>query len=255
MTKGVQSRIRRGGALALIVLAGSACLAGGAQAATVHIGSPLTANFVPGDFSAQQVTIVQRTLPEPGVNIINPVDGHVVSYQLGPSNGTFALQVIRYTGTMARSVVTSPLTQVNTTGLSQQIPVNLPIKRGDLLGIKIQGGSDLLAGAQNGSVFSVWSPALDDGADARNPDASFADSRGVEFGFGATVRFCQVPKVIGKSPKEARRALAAADCVVGNVTKTKKTAKRKKVIGQSVAPGNALSDTAQIDLKVARKRG
>jgi PASTA domain-containing protein len=247
--------IRRGGALALIALIGSASLAGGAQAATVHIGSPLTADFVPGDFSAQQVTIVQRTLPEPGVNIINPVDGHIVSYQLGPSNGTFALQVIRYSGTMARSVVTSPLTQVNTAGLSQQIPTDLAIKRGDLIGIKIQGGSDLLAGASNGSVFSVWSPALDDGADPRDPDASFGNTKGVEFGFGATVRYCQVPKVLGKNPKEARQALTAADCTVGNVTKTKKTAKRKKVIGQSVAAGNAISDTAAIDLKVARKRG
>ena len=247
--------IRRGGALALFMLVWLASLAGGAQAATVHIGSPLTADFVPGDFSAQQVTIVQRTLPEPGVNIINPVDGHIVSYQLGPSNGTFALQVIRYSGTTARSVVTSPLTQVNTAGLSGQIPVSLPIKRGDLIGIKIQGGSDLLAGASNGSIFSVWSPALEDGTDPRDPDASFGNTKGVEFGFGATVRFCQVPKVLGKNPKEARQALAAADCTVGNVTKTKKRAKRKKVIGQSVAAGNAISDTDAIDLKIARKRG
>jgi hypothetical protein len=255
MTKRGRTVIRRARASALIALVISACLAGAAQAATVHIGSPLTADFVPGDFSAQQVTIVQRTLPEPGVNIINPVEGHVVSYQLGPSNGTFALQVVRYSGTTARSVLTSPLTPVNTTGLSAQIPTNLPIKRGDLLGIKIQGGSDLLAGTANGSVFSVWSPALEDGADPRDPDASFGSNRGVEFGFGATVRYCQVPKVLGKSPKQARQALSNADCTVGKVTKTKKTAKRKMVIGQSFAAGNSISDTAEIDLKVARKRG
>jgi hypothetical protein len=238
-------------ATAVVALIASACLATGAQAATVQIGSPLTADFVPGSFSSQQVTIVQRTLPEPGVNIVNPVDGHIVSYQLGPSNGTFALQVIHYTGTMARSVVTSPLIEVATSGISAPIPTYLPIQRGELIGIKVNGGSDLLAGAQNGSAFSVWSPALEDGGAERNPDFN---SNSVEFGVGATVRYCRVPDVLGNNPREARQTLAASDCTVGDVTKTKKRRKRKSVIFQSIAAGNAVSDTRQIDLRVARKR-
>ena len=235
-------------AVALIALA---LCAGGAQAATVQIGSPLTADFTPGGFSSQQVTIVQRTLPEPGVNLINPVDGHVVSYQLGPSNGTFALQVIHYSGTEAFSVQTSALTPVSTSGISAPIPVNLPIQRGELIGIKVNGGSDLLAGAANGAAFSVWSPALEDAAAPRNPEFSSAS---VEFGVGATVRFCHVPNVLGMNPKVARDTLTKADCRVGDVVKTKKRRKRKSVIFQSIAPDNSVSDTRQIDLKIAVKR-
>jgi hypothetical protein len=233
-----------------------AATAATAQAATVHLGSPLTASFVPGDLGNQQNTIVQLRLPEPGAIVQSPVEGHVVSYQLAASKGTFAIQVIRLEGTGARSIGTSATTAVNTTGISAPIGTNLLIRRGDLVGVTNIGPTDLIGGVENGSAYGAWTPPLVDGGDARNPFFVGAPpgEKQIEFGMGATVRYCQVPALKGLTPRVARERLASADCTVGKVTKTKKRRKKKRVVGQSVEAGKAISDTAHVNLKVTRKR-
>ena len=234
------------------VLAGAAG-ASSAQAATVRIGSPLTASFTPVGFSSQHlVTLAQLALPEKDTNLRSPVDGTVVSYQVAPSNGTFAIQVLRnLIGDRLSSVRSSPATAVNTTGISAPVSTDLGIQRGDLVGIRDFAVGDTLGGANNGATYAAWDPPLEDGAVSRVPD--FA-AQAYEIGFAATVRYCQVPAVKGLRPKAARAALAAADCRVGKVTKAKKTRKHKVVVSQSVRPGKAISDTAPIDLKVSRRQ-
>jgi hypothetical protein len=223
----------------------------GAQAATVQVGSPLTASFGPVQFSNQLVTLVQVSVPEPGVNLRSPVDGTVTSYQVAPSNGTFALQVVRFSDLKAKSVRTSASVPVGSSGISEPIATNLAIQQGDFIGVKNFGVADQLGGADNGGTYAAWGPPLEDRAAAREPD--FAAMR-FEIGIRATVRYCQVPAVKGLSPKAARSTLVGADCKVGKMTKAKKSRKRKIVLSQSVRPGTAISDTAPIDLKVSRNR-
>jgi hypothetical protein len=224
-----------------------------AQAATVHLGSPLTASFTPVGFSSQQVvTLAQLDLPEKGANIASPVDGTVVSYQVAPSNGTFSLQVLRRLREISiASVRSSPPTAVNTTGISAPIATDLGIRRGDLIGIRDSAVGDTLGGSLNGSTYAAWGPPLEDGAVSREPN--FA-AKGYEIGLDATVRYCRVPKLKGLSLKAARADLARADCKVGKVTKARKTRTRKVVVSQSERPGKAISDTAPIDLKVSRRQ-
>jgi PASTA domain len=219
----------------------------------VRVGSPLTASFEPIHFSQEQVvTLAQLDLPEKDANIRSPVDGTVVSYQVAPSSGTFAIQVLRnLTGDRVASIRSSPATPLNVAGISAPIPTSLGIRRGDLIGIRDFAVGDVLDGANNGATYAAWGPPLEDGAVSREP--SFA-AKGYEIGLGATVSYCQVPKLKGLSLKAARAALAAADCKVGKVTKAKKTRKHKVVVSQSVAPGKAVSDTAPIALKVSRRQ-
>ena len=74
-----------------------------------------------------------------------------------------------------------------------------------------------------------------------------------EIGMQATVRYCKVPKLKGKSPKGARKALTAADCKIGKLKETKKVRDRKEVVSQSLKPGTAVSDTYPIFLGLSRK--
>jgi beta-lactam-binding protein with PASTA domain len=76
---------------------------------------------------------------------------------------------------------------------------------------------------------------------------------GAEAAVNATVRYCLVPTLKGQTGKAARRALAAADCKVGTVKKTKKRRPFKQVLGQSVKPGSSVSDTTLVNFKVSKK--
>jgi hypothetical protein len=247
--------IRRGGAaLAVsVALLALAAAASSAQAATVHIGSPLTASFGPVGFSPQQVvTLAQFDLPEKDANIVSPVDGTVISYQVAPSNGTFSIQVLRNLREISyASVRSSPPTPVNVTGVSAPIPTDLGLRRGDLIGIRDFTVGDTLGGANNGATYAAWGPPLEDGAVSREPN--FA-AKAYELGLSATVRYCQVPALKGLSLRRARAALAGGDCKLGKVTKARKRSRRKVVVSQSEKAGKAVSDTAPIDLKVSRRQ-
>lgn len=245
------NRGRRGLSAALVTTVTAVlCLGvGGAQAATVQVGSPLNGTFNPTGFGGDLLTLVQKTLPEPGTNVTSPVDGTVVSYKVAAANGTFAIQIVRFTGDAGQSVASSAATPINSTGTSAAINTSLAIRAGDAVGIRNFNGSDTLGAIANGSLYAFWSPALTDGAPARTPDGIDGP---FEIGMQATVRYCQVPKLKGKSVKAARKALAAADCTVGKVKKTKKVRNKKKVLSQSVKSGTAISDTVPVNLKVSR---
>jgi hypothetical protein len=64
---------------------------------------------------------------------------------------------------------------------------------------------------------------------------------------------CKVPKLTGKSLPAAKRALVAADCALGKVTKRKGPAASKgKVVGQGKKPGTVLADGAAVTVVVGR---
>jgi hypothetical protein len=223
--------------------------AGPAQAATVTVGSPLSGTITNriGAIASTQVT---SALPAPNV-AASPVDGTVISWRF-VGGGPLIPRVIRplggglYTGAGSGAAQVGPgFNQV-----SGPLPVSLLIRKGDLFGIDVAVNSTFATHADPAAVWIGWlTPQLADGGAGRAPnDGPNAEEVMVQ----AVVRYCLVPKVKGKTPKKAKKALRAADCTVGKTRKSKKTASKKKVVKQSVKPGTSISDTEPINLKVSR---
>src|SRR4029079_17992009 len=104
------------------------------DAATVTVGSPLTAPFFSTSTCGSPCTRANTALADPGANVTSPITGTVVRYRLaGNYGGTFMLRVLRpagggqYTG-----AGTSGPTSANGTA-TIAIPTRLPIQSGDRL--------------------------------------------------------------------------------------------------------------------------
>jgi hypothetical protein len=237
-------------ARALVVATATAGIASGsAQAATVNIGSSLTGSVSSSVIVGSPVTVANSVVDPPGV-AASPTDGTVISWRFFGS-GPLTPRVIHPVG---GGLYVGAGTGASTPGagsglLSGPLTVNLPIKKGDLFGWNFAPGGSY--NAHNSATASRlgWVPALGDGGSGRASDDTDSGEGLVQ----ATVRYCLVPKVRGKTPKAAKNALRGADCTVGTVKKSKKRTKKKKVLKQSAAPGSSISDTQPVDLKVSRK--
>lgn len=241
---------RRIGCAAVTVAAGMFA-ATSAQAATVTVGSPLTASFT-GTFvgGSPPTTVVNTALPEPGATAASPVPGTIINWRviLG-SVGGLSLVVLKpaaggaYTPGLGESGV-----HTNNAGL-QTFPSGLLVKPGDLIALVLSGGPPVKeAGPAPGATISEWTSPFYYG-DSRPPDNIFNNS---ELAYNATVEYCLVPKLKGMKLGTAKKALANGGCRVGEVTKPKK-GKGKFVKSQGAAPGTALADQAVVDLKLGRK--
>ena len=239
-------------ARALVVAAATTGItAGSAQAATVNIGSSLAGSVNGSAIALSPITVVNTGVDPPGV-VASPTDGTVISWKFF-GKGPLTPRVVHPLG---GGLYVGAGTGTSTLGagdglLSGPFTVNLPIKKGDLFGWDYApGGSYNGHNTPNGSRIG-WTPPLADGGAGRAQSGGDPGEGLVQ----ATVRYCLVPKVRGKTPKAAKNALRAADCTVGKVKKSKKTAKKKKVIKQSAAAGSSISDTQPVNLTVSRKAG
>jgi hypothetical protein len=164
-----------------------AALAAPAQAATVTVGSPLTASF-PDTFTGTD-TEANGALGDSGANVTSPVNGTIVSWRLVVrGSGEFALRLLRpaaggaYTGAGTSSRVTGPVG-------TQTFATSLPIKAGDLLGLDLVTPSSVVGeGSVVGSRVYEWGfggigELLADGSTAP-PDHNY---EGLELGFNAEV--------------------------------------------------------------------
>jgi PASTA domain len=232
------------------VIAASLIAAGGAQAATFTLGNPLAGgNYAdvslvgPPASTAMNLTLIS------GTSAASPVDGTVISWAAGGTNGTYAPTVVRsngdgsYTGVATGSTVSLNLPSA----ASPPQPTNLPIKAGQLFELITDGhlfndSGHGLGGYTNNPLTPGASDVIFGGPDAQN------------WAFSATIRYCKVPDLIGMSVPKARAALQAADCTLGKITKRKsKKAKKTRVRGQSVPDESNISDTTPIDLVVKKR--
>ena len=241
------SRFR--GALS-IAIAALALFATGAQANTVVIGSHLTTpGFTPEAFGATRATVTNSVLPAP-MTAASPVDGTVISWSVIGS-GQLTPRVIRPTGPGVYTGAGTGTPKGTSGGVSGPFQTSLPIKAGDLFGVDGQDPATLSIAPNAGATNLHFEPALVDGAAGVAP---LGTNSGYEDAISATVRFCLVPKLKGKSPQQARDALHAANCKVGAKTKGKKRTKRKKVIKQTIKAGTSVSDTTKVGFTVSRKK-
>jgi len=240
-------RFKLGIGCAAVIAAAGMFASTGAQAATVTVGSPLTATF-DGTFGGP-VTDVNIALPEHGATAVSPADGTIVSWRvIVGSTGGLAIRVIEPAAGGAYRGAGTSAAAASGTG-TQSFSANLPIKAGDLIGLDIGSATVKWASLVPGATVKQWQPPLADGA-SLVPSDTFDNS---ELGYNADVRYCLVPKLKGKKLGAARQALGQAACTVGKLTRPKKKGKAKFVKSQSVPPGTALPDGARVDLKLRRK--
>jgi hypothetical protein len=235
----------------ILALGVVAIAAGSAQANTVVVGSSLTAP----DFALQPfgppATVTNSALPAPET-AASPVDGTVVSWSFIGSGGPLTPRVLRPEENGRYSAAGTGAAQNATAEgvVSGPFPFDVPIKRGDLIGVDGADGAFVSTAPVAGATNLYFEPALVDGAGGATP---FGTNPG-EDAVGAVVRYCLVPKLKGKSGKAARRALTAADCKLGNLVKGKKRRPTKRVLSQGVPAGTAIADTQPVDLRISRKK-
>jgi len=180
----------------------------------------------------------------------------VISWRFaGGVGGPFRLRVLHVPsdGIEAGAGTSSPVIPPGP-GPTAPLPTKLPIAAGETIGIDNSSFGDKLGTKvpTTSATFYAWYPPLIDGAPSRGGQPGAG-----ELGFNATVRYCVVPRLVGKKLGRAKRSLRAADCALGRIT-PKREAKRARgrarfVESQGVAAGRRISDTAGVNLRVATK--
>ena len=196
-----------------------------------------------------------NTVLPPGAILTAPSDGTIVRWRIvGASGGPFRLRVLTPDGeTTYTGAGTGPAQNPTTSG-TQTFPASLPIRTGQIVGFDNTGTMDTFASmAAPGATYTDWNPPLADSSTLPYTNPYGAD---YEIAFNADVRYCVVPALAGKKVGAAKRALAAADCALGEIVRPQKKARRKKakfVRAESVAAGISISDTAPIALTLGKK--
>jgi PASTA domain len=250
-------------------------LCAGAEAETVTVGSPLTAEFPSHTGSSATGTFANIGLPEPGANAASPIAGTVVRWRVKGAflGGPFMLQVLRPAGGISYSSVATSAPETPSGEATQVFATDLPIAAGDVIGIETSHPSDQIgaaAGAAGVNGFNWIPPLVDGGAAAPAHTFEFPD----ELGFNADVESlqpvvapapaptstlpapvapppatCTVPKLKGKSLKASKKKITTADCKVGKVTKKKGvTTKTGKVVSQSPKVGASKAAGSKVNV-------
>jgi hypothetical protein len=188
-----------------------------AEAATVTVGSPLTAypngGFVGNNGSA--VTVANLALPEPGANVSSPVAGTVVQWRVMPAGtGQYAIRVLRPNGSGGYTGVGTAAQTISSPG-SYTFPASLPIQAGDVIGLDIPNNQGMQGANLEGASWSFWVPPVPDGSPA-TPIDNFTNA---ELFFNADVQYPDPPTVKKKCKKKKHKRSASS---------AKKKCKKKK---------------------------
>ena len=142
--------------LTCVVVGAALGIAPSAHAETVTIGSPLSAPFIPGSVGTAR-TFTQTALSEPGAITTAPADGVITTWRiLGVSGGPFSLQVVHPVGAgqYTSPVSSGPSTTTGTGLLTFQ--TNLPISKGDLVGINPTSDTDRLGTHEDANATALF---------------------------------------------------------------------------------------------------
>jgi hypothetical protein len=132
----------RRGLMAVVASSGLAFLSpASAQAASVTVGSPLTASFSAGN-CLQNCTFVNLSLPEPGAMVTSPVNGTIVRWRIigGAPMPGYAIRVVHPAGGSSYSGAGTSTLETPTGAGLQTYTTILPIHAGDLVGLNVPAG-------------------------------------------------------------------------------------------------------------------
>ena len=158
----------------------------------------------------KQCTVVQIGVAADGKFVLtSPVNGTITSWSFrsgaNGSNDSYALRVVRQSGTQFTSVATTPAQKLADDNdlLRGPFPVSIAVKAGDKLGLRVLGGSGksdqydvptIPSGASD--IYGpFYNPDLTDGGPARAPDFT---SPGQQIPVQATIQTATPP---ARSPK------------------------------------------------------
>src|SRR5262245_20623865 len=226
----------------------TAIAAGGAHAATLTVGSPLTT--APAGTFAGTATEVNFVLAEPGARITSPVTGTIVSYQVNSTNdGRLAIRAIRPVGGgLFQGVGTSTPAPSSGTGL-QTFSANVPINTGDFVGLDLVD-PDSGVGQANvvGSTVYEWgnSGFLADGA-TEPPKNIWPD---FELLFNAQVQTSNT-LAVGKTQRSKKKGTATLNLTAPNPGTLTATGNGAKV---SAAGGTVAAGPVKLRIKAKGKK-
>jgi hypothetical protein len=211
----------------LIAVVTASCLwATAAPAATVTVGSPMTASFISNIACGGACTMANVALGEPGANLRSPVNGTIIRWRVTTvGTGTYALRVLRPSGGEFIGAGTSA-GNVTSSG-PQTFTASIPIQAGDLIGVDSPGSpNNVAAAAVNGSKAHTWIPTFPDGT----MSGTGTDVPNFELALNADVQFPDAPSVPAPTPptpskkcKKKKKHKSSAQS-----SKKKKCKKKKK---------------------------
>ena len=276
----------------------AACIAPAASADTVTMGSTLAAADVGGvsggaNTVSAQIGFDPITSPNP---VVSPGNGIITGWKVRSmdDDALYTLKVLHPNGPVATvTMVDTNFTAVSSivapsavpagtavsfpNGQIFSYPASLPIGKGDYIGLLTGGADDGLPQAfANGLDRSL----IANNFTAQPTDGSAANllsDKQHDLLLQATVKFCKVPDLAGKTAADAQAALVAADCAAGAQTrkklklkkKTKKNRKKNKAIkalngkvtsqttapGEFTVPGTAIAfEVGQLAKKKRKKK-
>ncbi len=173
--------------LSLLTMSAAALALGGTvQAATVTVGSPLSAPFEPQFCTpAATCTGLMATLPESGAVATSPQDGLIVRWRIlkGSPGRQYKLRVLTPNGGLAYSATGTSAPGTPAGEGVETFPTALPVKAGQTIGIDLEAGAEIGFIENNGGLLVSWSPALPEG-----PMPFAPDSLNAEIAFNADVQ-------------------------------------------------------------------
>jgi hypothetical protein len=147
----------------VVALAAFALVAGTAAAKPVVVGSSLTGDFRAG-FVKNAGTYFNSALADPSANVVSPVDGIVIRFNLlGAKGGPYRLRVLSPEGgSVYRATASTP--PLTFDGVEPHFPP-LKIEAGDSIGLDLPAEGKIAA-APTGpeSAYAAWVPPLGSGA-------------------------------------------------------------------------------------------
>ncbi len=150
------------------------------------------------------MTLVQRTVPDAGVTLVNPADGMVTSWRVD-GKGTVKLRVLRtVSGALTGAGTSAPATDL----AAGANATSLPVRAGDRIGVDLarspsSPSSTLFVvngGSEKTAAFSIFEPALPDD-ESQHMAKPFEED---ELLVNATIAF--TPAVAGLTPLSGQAA-------------------------------------------------
>jgi PASTA domain len=239
----------------VMAVGGALALAPAAGADTVTLGSTAgtpTMNLCAGSSACTYIPFNNAYSP----SLVVPYDGMITSFAInsGSTGGMVSLRIIRPAagGRFTGAGTSAPVTIA---GGVQSATTNLPVRTGDLIGLE-NANDSLLFDAGTFTTFTAYYqlPALGEGASAAPSNISSTrrlllsavltytppKSGGTSPSGGGNVpgtpivAQCIVPKLRNLTLAKARKALSAANCKLGKVTRVRdERVKRGRVISQT----------------------
>lgn len=187
-------------AAALAVSALGLVLPTAAAGKPVIVGSPLEGKFTSAH-AIGEGTYFNTALPEPGANVVSPVDGAIINVQMiGGEGGPYRVRVLSPDGGSSyTSAAASPPIVLDAE--RQGSFTALPIAAGDAVALDLpkDGKLGLLKEAGPEAAYAFWIPPLGDGSSLPYDGTE----TGYELGFNATV--LPRPTLSAVSPRSADR--------------------------------------------------